>query len=164
MKKVRLSLWVLGAVLFAAGAQAAAPGSIKLQNIAMQEKTTVGKDGTRHTEMVPAGRVLPGVTVTYVIRYTNVGKKPAENVVINDPVPEHMNYVDSSVAGDNTVISYSVDHGKHWSAMIETLDINNGDGTTRSATARDVTDIRWVVKGKLAPGAKGEVSFKAVLQ
>jgi uncharacterized repeat protein (TIGR01451 family) len=164
MKMIRLPLFALSLLLFAVTAQAAAPGSIKLQTIAQQEKVTVGKDGVKHTEIVPAGRVLPGVEVIYTIKYTNVGKSPAEDVVVNDPVPEHMTYVDGSATGEGTAISYSVDGGKHWSAMIETLEINNGNGTTRSATARDVTDIRWVVKGKLAPNANGEVSFRAVLQ
>lgn len=164
MKMLRLSLFAVSILMFAVAAQAAEPGSIKLQTIAQQEKVIVGKDGVKHTEIVPAGRVLPGVEVIYTIKYTNVSKKPAENVVVNDPIPEHMIYVDGSAIGNGTAISYSVDGGKHWSAMLETLEINNGNGTTRSATARDVTDIRWVVKGKLAPGATGEVSFHAVLQ
>lgn len=164
MKMFRLSLFAVSILMFAVAAQAAEPGSIKLQTIAQQEKVIVGKDGVKHTEIVPAGRVLPGVEVIYTIKYTNVSKKPAENVVVNDPIPEHMIYVDGSAIGNGTAISYSVDGGKHWSAMLETLEINNGNGTTRSATARDVTDIRWVVKGKLAPGATGDVSFHAVLQ
>jgi uncharacterized repeat protein (TIGR01451 family) len=164
MKMLRLSLFAVSILMFAVAAQAAEPGSIKLQTIAQQEKVIVGKDGVKHTEIVPAGRVLPGVEVIYTIKYTNVSKKPAENLVVNDPIPEHMIYVDGSAIGNGTAISYSVDGGKHWSAMLETLEINNGNGTTRSATAREVTDIRWVVKGKLAPGATGEVSFHAVLQ
>lgn len=164
MKMFRLPLFAVAILLFAVAAQAAEPGSIKLQTIAQQEKVTVGKDGVKHTEIVPAGRVLPGVEVIYTIKYTNVGKKPADSVTVNDPIPEHMTYVDGSATGADTAISYSVDGGKHWSAMIETLEIDNGNGTTRSATARDVTDIRWVVKGKLAPGATGQVSFRAVLQ
>lgn len=164
MKMLRISVLLLSALLFAAAAQAAAPGSIKLQTIAQQAKVVVDKDGSKHTEIVPVGRVLPGTEVIYTIKYTNVGNKPTENVVVNDPVPEHMTYVDGSAGGENTVITYSVDGGKHWSAMIETLEIDSGNGTTRSATARDVTDIRWVVKGKLAAGASGQVTFRAVLQ
>lgn len=164
MKMLRLSLFAVSILMFAVAAQAAEPGSIKLQTIAQQEKVIVGKDGVKHTEIVPAGRVLPGVEVIYTIKYTNVSKKPAENLVVNDPIPEHMIYVDGSATGDGTAISYSADGGKHWSAMIETLEIDNGNSTTRSATARDVTDIRWAVKGKVAPGATGQVSFRAVLQ
>ncbi|MGH8369732.1 MAG: hypothetical protein ACRESC_02010 [Gammaproteobacteria bacterium] len=164
MKMLRLPVFVVAMLLFAVTVQAAAPGSIKLQTIAQQEKVTVDKDGVKHTEIVPAGRVLPGVEVIYTIKYTNVGNKPAEDVLVNDPIPEHMTYVDGSANGDGTAISYSVDGGKHWSAMLENLEIDNGNSTTRSATARDVTDIRWVVKGKVAAGASGQVSFRAVLQ
>jgi len=164
MKMLRLSACAIPLLLLASVVRAAPPGSIKLQTIAQQEKVVVGKDGKKHTEIVPAGRVLPGVEVIYTVKYTNVGKKPAENVVVDDPVPAHMNYIDGSATGDNTAISYSIDGGKHWSAMLETLEIHNSDGTTRSATARDVTNIRWVVKGKLAPGASGRVQYRAVLQ
>jgi len=164
MKMLRLSVCAIPLLLLATAVRAAPPGSIKLQTIAQQEKVIVGKDGKKHTEIVPAGRVVPGVAVIYTIKYTNVGKKPAENVVVNDPIPQHMNYVDGSATGANTAISYSIDGGKHWSAMLETLEIHNSDGTTRSATARDVTNVRWVVKGKLAPGASGQVQYRAVLQ
>ena len=164
MKMLRLSACAIPLLLLASVVRAAPPGSIKLQLTAQQEKTVVAKDGSKHTELVPVGRVLPGTTVIYVIKYINVGKKPAENVLISNPVADHMTYIDGSATGDNTAISYSIDGGKHWSAMLETLEIHNSDGTTRSATARDVTNIRWVVKGKLAPGASGRVQYRAVLQ
>lgn len=163
MKPMRLLL-LLSGTLVAGAAYAAAGGSIELKTLAQQQKITVASDGTKHIEIVPAGRVLPGTEVIYTIRYRNVGKKAAGNIVVSDPIPQHMNYVADSATGKGTDISFSVDGGKHWASSPDKLEIDNGNGTTRIATAKDVTNIRWIVKGRLAPGANGSVGFHAVLQ
>lgn len=164
MKSIRIPLLLVG--LLAAFALQAAPanGSIELQSVATQQKVTVEKDGSKHTEMVPAARVTPGTEVTYTVTYHNVGSKPAGDVVINNPVPEHMDYVADSATGANSTISYSADGGKSWAATLAQLSVKGADGSMRPATEKDCTHIRWVVNGKVAPGAKGSVSFRAVLQ
>jgi uncharacterized repeat protein (TIGR01451 family) len=164
MKPIRIPLLSLG--LLAAFALQAAPvnGSIELQSVATQQKVTVETDGSKHTETVPAARVVPGTEVTYTINYRNVGAKPADDVVINNPVPGHMDYVADSATGANTAISYSADGGKTWAGTLAQLSVKNADGSTRPATEKDCTHIRWVVNGKVAPGANGSVSFRAVLQ
>jgi uncharacterized repeat protein (TIGR01451 family) len=165
MKSIRAPLFLLFGLLTALAVQAApANGSIELQSIAQQQKVTVDKDGTKHIEMVPAARVVPGTEVLYTINYRNVGAKPADNVVVDDPVPAHMSYIADSAIGDNTTISYSVDGGKTWGSSLAQLSAKNADGSTRPATEKDCTNVRWVVNGKVAPGAKGSVSFRAVLQ
>lgn len=60
-------------------------------------------------------------------------------------------------------ITFSIDGGKTWGKP-EELRIKNADGTTTDALPRDYTNIRWVLNGKLAPGAQGTVSFHAILQ
>lgn len=164
MKSIHIPLFLLG--LLAASALQAAPanGSIELQSVAQQQKVTIEKDGSKHTEMVPAARVTPGTEVTYSVNYHNVGSKPAGDVVINNPVPQHMDYIADSATGANTTISYSADGGKTWAASLAQLSVKGADGSMRPATAKDCTHIRWVVNGKVAPGAKGSVSFRAVLQ
>jgi uncharacterized repeat protein (TIGR01451 family) len=166
MKPIRIPLFLFfGLLSVAALAQAVTPsGSIELQAVAQQQKVTVDKDGTRHTAMVPAARVLPGTEVTYIINYTNVGTKPVESVVVNDPIPEHMTYVPGSVKGDNTTIAFSADGGKTWASSPSALTVTNPDGSTRPATPKDYTHIRWTVNGALAAGARGSVSFRATLQ
>jgi uncharacterized repeat protein (TIGR01451 family) len=165
MKSFRAPLFLLLGMLTALTVQAApASGSIELQTVAQQQKVTVDKDGTKHTEMVPAARVLPGTEVLYTVNYSNTGAKPANAVVVNDPVPVHMSYVAGSAMGDNTTISFSVDGGKTWASSLDTLTVKNPDNTTRPATEKDCTNIRWVVNGNVAAGGKGSVSFRAVLQ
>ena len=164
MKSIRIPLLALGLLAVSALQAAPANGSIELQSVAQQQKVTVEKDGSKHVEMVPAARVVPGTEVTYTINYRNVGTKPAGDVVINNPVPEHMNYVADSAIGADTTISYSADSGKTWASALAQLSVKNADGSLRPATEKDCTDVRWVVNGKVAPGAKGSVSFRAVLQ
>jgi hypothetical protein len=83
--------------------------------------------------------------------------------VITDPIPQDMMYVANSAAGESADITFSVDGGKTWGKP-ETLQVKNADGTMRVASPKDYTDIRWILKGKLAPGAKGTVTFHATLQ
>jgi uncharacterized repeat protein (TIGR01451 family) len=152
-----LSGWAVN--VLAAGEQ----GHVKLQTVSFQEKVTVAKDGSKHTDIVPADHVLPGTEVIWNVNYEIVGTGNVTDAVITDPVPQNMVYVASSAAGDNADIAFSVDHGKTWGKP-ETLQVKNADGTLHGALPKDYTDIRWILKGKLAPGAKGTVTFHATLQ
>jgi len=138
-------------------------GHLKLQTVGFQQKVTVDKDGTKHTETVPADHVLPGTEVIWNINYEIIGNDPVSNAVVIDPIPQNMVYVAGSAAGSNADITFSADGGKTW-ATPEKLQVKNADGTSHDATPKDYTTIRWVLKGKLAPGAKGTVTFHAVLQ
>jgi uncharacterized repeat protein (TIGR01451 family) len=152
-----LSGWALN--VFAADEQ----GHIKLQTVSFQEKVTVDPDGTKHTDIVPAGRVMPGTEVIWNVNYEVVGTESVTDTVVVDPIPENMVYVAGTAAGDNADITFSVDHGKTWGKP-EKLQVKNADGTLHGALPKDYTDIRWILKGKLAPGAKGTVTFHATLQ
>lgn len=163
-KIIRGLLALLAGTAFAVTAQAAPQSGVELHTVATQAKVVTAADGSQHTEMVPAATVLPGTEITYTITYRNAGSKPADAVVVNDPIPAHMDYVDGSAQGTNTAIAYSVDHGKTWADALDKLSISNADGSSRTATARDCTDIRWTVQGAVAAGGEGSVSFRAVLQ
>ncbi len=116
------------------------------------ERVAVKKD-------VSEAKVVPGDIVTFSMTYSNKGKQPATGVVITDPVPEHMSYVDKSAEGKGTAIDFSVDGGKTYGSP-EKLRIKDATGKTRPALAQDYTHVRWVVKGAVAPGGSGTVSFK----
>ncbi len=61
-------------------------------------------------------KVVPGDIVIFSTYYTNIGSKPAANVMITNPVPEHMVYMDRSAEGKGTTIEFSVNGGKSYSA------------------------------------------------
>jgi uncharacterized repeat protein (TIGR01451 family) len=138
-------------------------GHVKLQTVGFQEKVTVAKDGSKHTDLVPVDHVLPGTEVTWDVKYEIIGTGSVTDTVITDPIPQNMVYVAGSAAGDNADITFSVDGGKTWGKP-ETLQVKDADGTLRGALPKDYTAIRWILKSTLAPGAKGTVTFHATLQ
>ncbi len=163
MKSIRVIVSIALLSGWAHIALADQPGHIKLQTEALQEKVTVEKDGSKHTDIVPAGRVLPGTEVIWNVNYEIIGKTPVTNAVITDPVPANMVYVPGSASGDKSDITFSADGGKTWDTA-EKLQVKNADGTLHVALPKDYTTIKWVLQGTLAPGAKGTVTFHAVLQ
>ncbi len=152
----------LAAALAATSVLAAAP-SLDLVTTVQQVKTTTDAKGVQHSQVVPMDKALPGAELVYTITYHNIGKQPAGDVAVNDPIPEHTVYVPGSAEGAGMDITFSIDGGKTWGKP-EELKVHNADGTTSDAQAKDYTNIHWVLKGKLAPGASGTVSFHTVLQ
>ncbi len=141
----------------------AAPPSLELTTVVQEVKTTTDASGAQHSQVVPVEKALPGVELVYTITYHNTGKQPAGDVVVTDPIPEHMTYVPGSAEGDGMDISFSTDGGKTWGQPAD-LKIKNADGTFSDAQAKDYTTIRWVLKARLAMGGTGTVSYHAVLQ
>ncbi|ABW69055.1 DUF11 domain-containing protein [Desulfosudis oleivorans] len=156
---------VLGACLLLCGGPALAEdkGSIELASIAEVEAQEFNSEGQRVTVRKPAGLVVPGKEVIYTTTYTNIGTAPAENVIITNPVPEHMVYKENSAAGQNTTIVFSIDNGKTYQTP-DALFVKTADGTTRPATASDYTHIRWTVTKPVSSGEKGVVSYRAILK
>jgi uncharacterized repeat protein (TIGR01451 family) len=141
-----------------AGAQ---QGDIVVTSVAeveVKERTAQGAVETKRVEVSKA-KVAPGDIVIFTTRYVNKGKQAATGVVVTNPVPEHMTYVDGSAEGKGTAIDFSVDGGKRYAAP-EKLQVTSKDGKVRPALGEDYTHIRWTVNGALAPGAGGSVSFR----
>lgn len=163
MKSIRMFLIIALLSGWAHAVLADQPGHIKLQAVGLQEKVTVEKDGSKHTDIVPADHVLPGTEVIWNLNYEIIGNDPVTNAVIVDPIPAHMDYVMGSASGDKATVTFSVDGGKTFDAP-EKLQVKNADGTLRDALPKDYTTVRWIINGTLAPGAKGTVTFHAILQ
>lgn len=161
MTKKIFTTWGL-LLLLVLPAQAAEQGGIELKSTAEVDITVTNDQGVQAVVRVPAAEanVVPGDTVIFTTHYENQGTQAATAVVINNPLPEHMLYLDDSAAGDGTRIEFSIDHGKTF-APPEQLKIKTAQGYERLATAADYTHIRWTILGELGPGAKGLVSYKA---
>lgn len=142
--------------------QAMAAGGVELKTVAEVEvtvKNAQGKEELRRVEAALAN-VAPGDAVIFSTSYENLGDQPATDVVITNPMPEHMLYVGGSAEGRGTRIELSVDNGKTF-APEGRLKVKDAAGKERPATAADYTHIRWTIEGSLAKGAKGGVSFRA---
>lgn len=123
------------------------------------QKTADGKTVVKRIDATVA-KVTPGDVVLFTNRYRNTGTKPAADVIVVNPVPEHMTYVDLSAEGKGTRVEFSIDGGKNYAAP-EKLSVTDKEGRVRPALPKDYTHIRWTVTAPLAPGAGGMVTFKA---
>ena len=149
----------LATAAFAVGANAQSPagGGVQLVNAAHKE-VEVEEAGRKVRKLVDLGKMVPGDEVVYTISYVNKGSRPAERVVVVNPVPQHTKFRAGSVEGASTEIAYSADGGKTYAApdrlTVATRDAK-GTPATRPAVAADITHIRWTLKEPLPPGVSG---------
>src|SRR4051812_39387705 len=90
-------------------AMAQSQNCIALQTTAQVEKDVVNAKGEKTKELAPAGKVIPGTEVVWTVTANNTCKAPSENVIISNPVPEHMTLLPDSAFGPGSDVSYSVD-------------------------------------------------------
>jgi uncharacterized repeat protein (TIGR01451 family) len=161
-KGIRNYIGVAAILACSLGSQAFAQdqGCIVLKSSAEQEQEVVNAKGEKSKQLVAVSKVVPGVEVVWTVTANNICKKPSENVVINNPVPEHMNYVGGSAFGAGSDISYSLD-GKTFASPAGLTVSENG--ATRQARADEYRHIRWVFRSPLQPGASAVARFRAVL-
>lgn len=137
------------------------PG-IQLDAIAEIEVEVVDEQGVKQVQRQEASLVVPGDEVIYTINYVNSGADPVEDVVITNPVPEHMVFklLDGSDTG--LTVTMSVDGGKNYKTP-DALTVVGSDGNERPAQPRDYTHVRWVFEKPVQPGDMGSVGFRAKL-
>ena len=135
-------------------------GCIVLKSVAEQDKEVVNAKGEKTKQLVAASKIVPGMEVVWTVTANNICKVPSEKVTINNPVPEHMNYVADSAFGAGSDITYSLD-GKTFGVPTELTVTENG--AKRQARADEYRQIRWVFRSPLQPGASAVARFRAVL-
>lgn len=156
------------AFLLATAAQAATTktppaqaGRFSVQSIVEQVVEVKQPDGTVQKKRQPVEKAAPGSEVIYTTRFTNMGNKPAGNIVINNPVPANTAYVSGSAFGD-AKITYSID-GKTFDDP-DNLIVKTAEGRERPALPSDYVAIRWAVNGEVAPGKTGEIGFSVKIK
>jgi uncharacterized repeat protein (TIGR01451 family) len=102
---------------------------------------------------------VPGNEITWTISATNTCAKPAEKVVIENAVPEHMTYVADSATGLDTEITYSL-NGRDFVKQSE-LNVHEASGKSRPARAEEIKSIRWVVSTSIAPKSTAVARYRA---
>ena len=147
-------------VLFLAGAASA---SVELNTVAMMEITTTDETGQEVTIRVPAGKVVPGDEVIYTINFVNRGTEPASDVVITNPIPDHMVFTKVEDSPRAASVSMSADGGSRYDSP-RNLTVKDAKGQPRPAKSSDFTHVRWTFQDSLEPGAEGSVSLLAQLQ
>jgi uncharacterized repeat protein (TIGR01451 family) len=148
-------------VLLSTHAIAAQKGHLKVTSN-VQKMVVVNKEGKKSYEFIAATKVLPGETVQYNTYFENISDKPADNINIVNPIPEHLVYLPNSAQGENTTIMFSVDGGKNY-GKAGTLRVKSADGKLQLAKPSDYTHIQWRYIGNLAPKSRQAVVFRARL-
>jgi uncharacterized repeat protein (TIGR01451 family) len=163
---VKRTIPALTTILFLtafAGPAAAQDAPIEIQSSALVEKSVINEKGEKELVRQPATKVLPGEEVIFINTYINKGEAPADDVVINNAIPEHMIYVGASAEGNDAVVTYSVDGGQTFGPLLELM-VTEPDGTKRPAASVDVTHIRWTRTTSLPPNETAQVEFRARLK
>lgn len=139
----------------AISAPAAAQNSaVKIDSKNFVEKTVTDASGKSKTTLSSTTVVVPGDVIVFTHDYANNGSQPATGFLINNPISQQIEYIDSPDA--NIVVS--VDGGTTF-GKLGSLQVAG-----RAATASDVTHLRWTFAQPIQPGQKGKVSFRGRLK
>lgn len=160
--KLNKLLIVLGlaGMVFAGEAFAQTP-QVSITTSALQEVTTKDQAGKEQKTLKNVEKTEPGEQIVFKNEISNNSQKPATNIVVTNPVPEHMYFVDSFNKDQSVDTTYSADNGKTFgkSGTIQVTD--EATHTQRAARPEEYTNIRWTLTHALAAGSKTEVGFKA---
>ena len=140
-------------------ALALAANDIKFTSTAEIEVQKVNAKGEKVLVRQPADLLQPGQIAIYTNAFTNIGKQPAEKVVVNNPVPAGSEYQGGSATETGFELAFSVDQGKSFGKPKE-LTVPDGKGGKRPAEPKEYTNIRWTMLAPLKPGATGVVEFR----
>ncbi len=131
--------------------EAAAPVAVTLSQ--WRVTTENGKEVLK-----PVQSIKPGDVIEYRATYLNRSSKPVTDVQAELPLPEGLQYQARSARPEQTA-RFAVKGG---SFAREPLMRPATDGKTEPVPLTDYRQLRWSL-GQLAPGAKADVSVRAVL-
>ena len=133
MKRTCIALILFLLTTITTATAAAQDGAlVKLKSEVLKEIQVVNEKGETETRLVPASSAIPGEVLTFTISYTNEGDEEATDIILTNPVPEHMVYEGGSAEGEGTVITYSVDGGVNYDTA-DSLKVAGEDGEKRKA-------------------------------
>lgn len=156
-------LTFVGTAVALADGAAGLQSPVQLESRAEIETVVENADGSVTVQREPAAKVVPGNEVFYTMRYRNGGGDQAEDVVITNPIPEHMVLMRTGALAPGQRLVFSVDGGRVFDDLAK-LRVTDSTGRSRPATAADCTHLRWVFERALEPGETGAVGYVAQLQ
>jgi uncharacterized repeat protein (TIGR01451 family) len=158
--KTTLNLLFVTAVLGVA-MPAMAQGHLEIRTKVQKEETVMTADGKEEKRVVEANTVVPGDEVIYTVTFANVSDEAAENVMITNPLPAELTYIEGSADADGSNVEFSADGGTSFASPGEL--VVRDEAGERPARPAEFTHIRFVVADVLAPGASGQATFRARL-
>lgn len=124
--------------------------------------TMTDKNGKQKVEWQAADNIVPGDKVGYRIRFANTGTEPADDLVLNNPIPENTVYVSNSARGANSEILFSVNGGSLFDHADKLYVLK--DGKKVKAAPKDYTNVRWVISTALKAGENRSVQYVVQVQ
>lgn len=164
MRKLRIVLAV-SALTIGLGTVAlqAKQEPVTLVSKSYKEVIKIDKNGQKKTHLELAKKVVPGDYVVYENSISNNKEKEVNNMVLNNAIPKHTEYIaDSAKCKDACDILFSVDGGKVFDSP-ENLMVVVGD-EKRLALPKEYTNVRWILTSSLKGKSTTSVSFKTRLQ
>ena len=162
MKKVVLVTGIVTALLLTTSLSAK-EAAVTLSTKSYKEVVQVDSSGAKKVLFEEAKKVVPGDTVMYKNSITNNTNKDVNDMVLNNAIPKHTEYVaDSAKCEKECDILFSVDGGKEFDKP-ENLMVNSGD-KARLALPKEYTNVRWILTSALDANSITDVSFKTKLQ
>ena len=128
-----------------------------------KEVVSVSDDGVETVSYESAELVTPGERVVYTVNFENNLDQPETNLVLTMPIPAEVTYLDGTATDGLGTLTFSADDGDNFADRSD-LRIADERGELQPARAADVTHIRWVIAGPIAPGETGSISFKGILK
>lgn len=123
------------------------------------EQTSDGKQQVSWQPLQGNVTVQPGDVIRYTVTGANNGSRPANNLVVTQPIPRQTAYIlnSSSTINSTATVTYSIDNGKTFVAK-PTVQVKLTDGKveTRPAPAEAYTHVRWKFTNAIA--AKSQVA------
>jgi uncharacterized repeat protein (TIGR01451 family) len=152
-----------GSAFMAHGGNDGERGNIKVSiNVEKIVKSGLENDAEK-TQLAPLDVENAGDEVVYTLAFENTSSRSIDSIRISSPIPPRMRYHENSAFGPGADVLYSVDGGKIYGKPNELL-VATEEGISHIASATEYTDIRWVLKGPLEPGAKGFARFRAAVR
>ncbi|PLY06792.1 MAG: hypothetical protein C0624_04085 [Desulfuromonas sp.] len=161
MRKVHLIITAALAAVMIMSSGALAAGQIKLETIVEREILVDTPEG-KQVSYLATNEVEPGDTLRITLSYSNTGDETADDVKLDNPIPEGTEYiVDSATSVGVESLLFSIDKGATYqSPTLLTYEVSNVDGSIekRIASAGEYTHIRWMLS-PVEAGSSGSVSF-----
>ena len=156
---MKLKTFVSLAALFAMvpAAPALAEGLVSLDGNVVVQRTVV-ENGVSKTVYEAPEKVVPGDKLIFSTDYQNNTGETVEQFVVTNPVPGAVMVAPESASE----LDVSVDGGANWGKLAE-LEVTLEDGSVRTASAADVTHVRWVLP-VIANGEKGSLAYNAIVR
>ena len=138
---------------------AMAVNNVSLSSDVFVERKVAKPDGTMSVVLEQPKTVTPGDNLVFVVKYVNVGRAPALDFSVTNPLPKAVAFNGTS---DGTEI-VSIDGGKTWGPL-SALTYTSANGDVRPALMTDVTHVKWKFNRSLAAGSGGRLMFRGTVK